>query len=89
VPITEFINECRGVQNAVSPQEEKNIIILRGKLRGRARKAPSSIIINIEEFIGRLKTSFRIMGDIFGSYAEICRIHEALRKKPGKCNRLY
>jgi len=41
VPITQFINECREVQNAVSSllQEEANVVILlQSKLRGRARK---------------------------------------------------
>jgi len=40
MPITEFLNECCGMQNAISPQEETSVVILlRGKLRGRARKA--------------------------------------------------
>jgi len=39
-PSIEFINKCGGVQNAISLQEEASIVILlRGKLRGRARKA--------------------------------------------------
>jgi len=38
--LLQFINECWEIQNAVSPQEEANVVILfRGKLRGRARKA--------------------------------------------------
>jgi len=43
--IIEFINECHGVQNAVSSQEEASVVILfRGKLRGRAQ---GSIIDNL------------------------------------------
>jgi len=35
VPITEFINKCREVQNVVSPQEANIVILLRDDLRGR------------------------------------------------------
>jgi len=46
VPIAKFINECRGVQKAISPQEEASLVILlRGKLRGRVRKALRSATI--------------------------------------------
>jgi len=35
MPITQFINECREIQNTVSLQEETNIVILlQDKLRG-------------------------------------------------------
>jgi len=44
VHITEFINECRGIQNVILPQEEASslslVAYLRGKFhRGQVRKA--------------------------------------------------
>jgi len=40
VHITEFINECRGIQNVILPQEEASVVTyLRSKLRGEARQA--------------------------------------------------
>jgi len=72
--ITEFINECRGIQNAILPQEEANIILhLRSKLRiGQARKALHwQQFATIAQILDRLKSSFGIMGDISNSYAEL------------------
>jgi len=40
VHITEFINECRGIQNVILPQEASVVSYLRSKLRGEvARQA--------------------------------------------------
>jgi len=57
VPITEFINECRGVQKAISPQEEASLVILfQGKLRGRVRKALHQRQFAIEQLYNNLWT---------------------------------
>jgi len=40
IPLSQFIKECREVETAVTPNEEANVLILlRGKLSGRARQA--------------------------------------------------
>jgi len=74
--ITEFINECRGIQNAILPQEEASVVVyLRSKLRGEARKAlHQQQFAIIEQLLNRLKKSFGIVGDIFDSYAELKKL---------------
>jgi len=70
--ITEFINECRRVQNAILPQEEANIVLhLRSKFHGRARKAlHQQQFAIIEQLLNRLKNSFGIKRDISACYTE-------------------
>jgi len=70
------INECREIQNAVSLQEEINVVILHwSKLRGRTRKAlHNRKFISIKQFIDQLKISFGVIGDIFDSYAELKKL---------------
>jgi len=66
MPITEFINDYREIQNAISPQEETNVVILlRGKLRGRARKALQAIIYYYKTIYGTFKNFIRNHGRYF------------------------
>jgi len=69
VHITEFINECRGIQNVILPQEEASVVTyLRSKLRGEARQAlHQQQFTTIEQLLNRLKKTFGIVGDIFHS----------------------
>jgi hypothetical protein len=39
MPPSQFIKECREVQNALLPHEKANVLILLRKLRGQARRA--------------------------------------------------
>jgi len=74
--ITEFINECRGIQNAILSQEEVSVVVyLRSKLCGEARKAlHQQQFAIIEQLLNRLKKSFGIVGDIFDFYAELKKL---------------
>jgi len=55
ISISQFINECREIQNAFSPQEEVNVVILlRDKLRGRAQlttESSASLLANNSRII--------------------------------------
>jgi len=51
---------CHEIQSAVSQEEANDVILLRGKLHGRARKVlQNRKFTSIKQFIDRLKTSFR------------------------------
>jgi len=67
------INESREVQNAISSQKEVNVITLfRNNLRDQALHHQQ--LINIKQFMDRLKISFGITGNIFDSYAELKKL---------------
>jgi len=74
-PLSQFIRECREVQTAVSPDEEANVLILlRGKLRGRARQAlQGRRFTNINQLIDRLQVSFGVSRESCVWYAELDR----------------
>jgi hypothetical protein len=62
IPLSQFIRECCKVETAVTPNEEANVLILlRSKLRGRARQAlQDRHFATIKQFIERLQTSFGV-----------------------------
>jgi len=74
VPISQFVNDCREIQSVVLPHEETNILILlRGKLHGRIRKAlHNRTFTNIKQFRDRLKTSFRATKNIYAELKKLC-----------------
>jgi len=76
VDITEFINECRGIQKVILPEEEASVVTyIRSKLRGEARQAlHQQQFTTIEQLLNRLKKAFGIVGDIIDAYAGFKRL---------------
>jgi len=73
IPLSQFIRECREVETAVTPNEEENVLILlRGKLSGRARQAlQGRHFATIKQFIERLQTSFGVSRNSHVWYTEL------------------
>jgi len=44
VPIIQFIDKCREVQNAISPQKKTNVVTLLQIARPNTKDAPSSTV---------------------------------------------
>jgi len=82
IPLSQFIRECREVETAVSPDEEANVLLLlRGKLRGRARQAlQGRHFASIKQLIYRLQTSFGVSRNSFVWYAELEKLSQGRRE---------
>jgi hypothetical protein len=87
IPLSQFIRECREVETAVTPNEEANVLILlRGKLSGRARQVlHGRNFATIKQFIERLQTSFGVSRNSYVRYT----IRKPLSRTAGDYSRLY
>ncbi|KAH0944420.1 hypothetical protein HN011_007244, partial [Eciton burchellii] len=73
ISLSQFNSECREVETAVSLNEETNVLILlRGKLRGRALQAlQGRHFASVKQFIDRLQTSFGVSRNSYVWYTEL------------------
>jgi hypothetical protein len=85
MPLSQFINECREVQNALLPHEEANVLILlRSKLRGWTRQAINNHkFTTIKQLTDRLQISFDTIRDTCDCYAELKKLSTGRRENIG------